>query len=59
MDILYQWYQISNCKIVLLLVHLPKQYLKHTKPIIKQLYFLINVDNAMQYGIDILANIHS
>ena len=59
MDVLYQQYQISNCNTVLLLVHLPKQHLKHTKAIIRQLYFLINVDNAMQYGIESRANLHN
>ena len=50
--------KLAIAKLIILLVHLPKQYLKHTNGIITQLYFLINVDNAMQYGIETRTNIH-
>ena len=50
--------KLAIAKLILLLVHLPKQYLRHTHGIITQLYFLINFDNAVQYGIETRTNIH-
>ena len=44
--------KLAIVKLILLLVELPKEYLKWTNWIITPLYFLINIDNARQYGIE-------
>ena len=51
--------KLAIAKLILLLVHLPKEYLEHKNVSIAQLYVLINVDNAMQYGIESRANLHN
>ena len=50
--------KLAITKLIILLDHLPRQYLKRRNGIITQSCFLINVDNAMQYGIETRTNIH-
>ena len=59
MDVLYQQYQISNCKINSIISSFTKAILKtYKRDYITQLYFLIDVDNALQYGIETRTNVH-